>query len=147
MKYVQLIHVYHEYSRSLREGDLHGYISCLPKFTNMFFALNHPNYARWTVKYHNSLLTLEETHPETDADPDRLFNICTGKSYKKGTEDFLLNIESISNEARKSFIQECVENPNRFEDRIKKKKKSTVLQQSLGNEKIRRAEGKVIEAN
>ena len=27
----------------------------------MFFALNHPNYARWTVKYHNSLLTLEET--------------------------------------------------------------------------------------
>ena len=65
MKYVQLIHVYHEYSRSLREGDLHGYISCLPKFTNMFFALNHPNYARWTVKYHNSLLTLEETHPET----------------------------------------------------------------------------------
>ena len=49
----------------MREGDLHGYISCLPKFTNMFFALNHPNYARWTVKYHNSLLTLEETHPET----------------------------------------------------------------------------------
>ena len=38
-----------------------------------------------------------------DADPDRLFNICTGKSYKKGTEDFLLNIESISNEARKGF--------------------------------------------
>ena len=65
MKYVQLIHVYHEYSRSLREGDLHGYISCLPKFTNMFFSLNHPNYAPWTVKYYNSLFTLEETHPET----------------------------------------------------------------------------------
>ena len=65
MKYVQLIQVYHEYSRSLREGDLHGYIYCLPKFTNMFFALNHPNYACWKVKYHNSLLTLEETHPET----------------------------------------------------------------------------------
>ena len=47
MKYVQLIHVYHEYSRRLREGDSHGYISCLPKFTNVFFALNHPNYARW----------------------------------------------------------------------------------------------------
>ena len=46
MKYVQIIHVYHEYSRSLREGDLHGYISCLPKFTNIFFASNHPNYAR-----------------------------------------------------------------------------------------------------
>ena len=47
MKYVQIIHVYHEYSRSLREGDLHGYISCLPKFTIMFFALSHPSYARW----------------------------------------------------------------------------------------------------
>ena len=65
VKYVQLIHVYHEYSKSLQEGDLHGYISCLPKFTNMFLALNHPNYARWTVRYHNTLLTLEEMHPET----------------------------------------------------------------------------------
>ena len=63
MKYVQLIHVYHEYSRSQREGDLHGYISCLPKFSNVFNYV-HPNYAGWTVKYHNSLLTLEETHPE-----------------------------------------------------------------------------------
>ena len=26
-----------------------------------------------------------------NADPDRLFNICTGKSCKKGTEDCLLN--------------------------------------------------------
>ena len=64
IKYVQLIHMYHEYSRSLRERDLHGYISCLPKFTSMFFALNHPNYARWTVKNRKSLLILEETHPE-----------------------------------------------------------------------------------
>ena len=144
MKYVQLIHVYHEYSRSLREGDLHGYISCLPKFTNMFFALNHPNYARWTVKYHNSLLTLEETHPETDADPDRLFNICTGKSYKKGTEDFLLNIESISNEARKSFIQECVENPNRFEDRIKKKKNPQFCNRAWETKKFEGLKGKLL---
>ena len=64
IKYVQLIHMYHEYSRSLCERDLHGYISCLPKFAIMFFALNHPNYARWTVKYRKSLLILEETHPE-----------------------------------------------------------------------------------
>ena len=31
----------------------------------MFFALNHPNYAHGTVKYDKSLLTFEETHPET----------------------------------------------------------------------------------
>ena len=258
MKYVQLIHVYHEYSRSLREGDLHGYISCLPKFTNMFFALNHPSYARWTVKHHNSLLTLEETHLETfreyqdgmfrinrttkpfsgnpidltleqtvnadaasqrtgivsmtnsisarqrwaeshflrttvisylhedlnltkqediteslkasninkynlavkeiksmienslnpfkkDADPHRLFNIYTGKSCKKGTEDFLLNVESIGNEARKNFIQECVENPNQFEERIKKNKILSFATES-GKRKIRGAEGKNLEA-
>ena len=30
MKCVQLIHVYHKYSRRLREEDLHGYIFCLP---------------------------------------------------------------------------------------------------------------------
>ena len=29
-----------------------------------FFALNHQNYSRWTVKYHDNLLKLEETHPE-----------------------------------------------------------------------------------
>ena len=69
-----------------------------------------------------------------DPDPDRLFNICTGKSCKKGTEDFLLNVESISNEARKSFIQERVQNSNQFEERIRKIK-STVLELSQGNER------------
>ena len=54
MKYVQLIHAYHEYSRSLREGGFNDYISCLPKFSNMFNYV-HPNYAGCTVKYHNSL--------------------------------------------------------------------------------------------
>ena len=63
-------------NRSLREVDLHGYISCLPKFTNVFFALNHPNYARWTVKYRNSLLSLEETHSETFREyQDSMFSI------------------------------------------------------------------------
>ena len=57
-----------------------------------------------------------------DADPDYLFNICTEKSCKKDAEDFLLNVESIGNEARKCFIQECIENPNRFEESVKKKK-------------------------
>ena len=25
---------------------------------------NHPNYARWIVRYHDNLLKLQETHPE-----------------------------------------------------------------------------------
>ena len=79
----------------------------------------------------NSLNSLNK-----DADPDCLFNICTGKSCKKGTEDFLLNVESIGNEARKSFNKRMCRNPKRFEERIKKKKKSTVLQPSQGNERF-----------
>ena len=78
-----------------------------------------------------------------DADPDHLFNICTAKSCKKGTEEFLLNVESIGNEARKCFLQECVENPNRFEERIKKKK-STVLQESQENETFEGLKGKLL---
>ena len=58
------------------KGDLHGYISCLPKFTKMFFDLNHPNYARWTVKYHNSLHTLEGKHPDNFREyQDGMFSI------------------------------------------------------------------------
>ena len=53
--------------------------------------------------------------------------------------------ESIGNEARKSFLQECVENPNRFEKRIKKNKIHSFAAES-GKRKIRGAEGKIIEA-
>ena len=64
IQYVSMIHTYHDFSRSIRTGDLDLYISCLQKVTNYFFALNHPNYARWTVRYHDNLLKLQETHPE-----------------------------------------------------------------------------------
>ena len=78
-----------------------------------------------------------------DEDPDCLFNICTEKSCKKDTEDFLLNVESIGNEARKRFIQQCIENSNRFEERVKKIK-STVLQQSQGNKRLVGLKGKLL---
>ena len=42
-----------------------------------------------------------------DAGPDRLFNICPGKSCKIDTEDVLLNVVAISSEARKIFIMKC----------------------------------------
>ena len=97
MKYVQLIHVYHEYSGSLLKGDLHGYISCLPKLTNMFFALNHPIYARWTVKYHNSLLTLEGKHTDNFREyQDGMFSI--NRATKPSPEnliDLTLNKRSV----------------------------------------------------
>ena len=81
-----------------------------------------------------------------DADPDCLFNICTGKSCKKGTEDFLLNVESIGNEARKSFNKRMCRNPKRFEERIKKKKKIYGFATESGKRKIWGVKGKIIEA-
>ena len=60
MKYVEMIHLYHDFSRSVRPGE----VSFIPKITSYFFALNQPNYARWLVKYHNSLLVAPDTHPE-----------------------------------------------------------------------------------
>ena len=62
--YINFMHLYHNFTQSIRMGDLETFISCLPKITNIFFALNHPNYARWLVKYYDSVLKLNETNPE-----------------------------------------------------------------------------------
>ena len=35
------------------------------ELSNYFFALNHTNYARWTVQYYNNLILVPETRPET----------------------------------------------------------------------------------
>ena len=68
IQYVYLIHLYHNFTRSVRTGDLDLYISCLPEITNIFFAMNHLNYARWLVKYYDSLIKLPDTHPEVYSD-------------------------------------------------------------------------------
>ena len=39
---------------------LHG----LPRITNYFFTFNHPNYARWLLRYHDNLLKLSELHKD-----------------------------------------------------------------------------------
>ena len=59
-----MIHLYHEFIRSIRLGDLELYIYCLPRITNYFFTFNHPNYARWLVRYHDNLLKLSETYKD-----------------------------------------------------------------------------------
>ena len=61
---VNMIHLYHEFSGSIRTGDVELFILSLPKITNCLFAFNQPNYGRWTVKYHGNLLKLPERHPE-----------------------------------------------------------------------------------
>jgi hypothetical protein len=58
MKYVQMVNEYHAFIRSIRSGDVQMFTAMLPEIADYFFALNHPNYARWTVRYHDNLLRL-----------------------------------------------------------------------------------------
>ena len=64
MKYVEMIRLYHTFCRRLREGKFDLYVYCLPKLASYFFSLNHPNYARWLVRYYDNLLEIKDTHPE-----------------------------------------------------------------------------------
>ncbi|KAG5881311.1 hypothetical protein JTB14_012545 [Gonioctena quinquepunctata] len=63
MVYMKLVQHFLTLSRSIRIGDFELFKNVLPKITNLFFACNHQNYARWTVKYHYSLMKVAETHP------------------------------------------------------------------------------------
>ena len=54
-----------------------------------------------------------------------LYNIGSGKSASKDTEKFLLNVENIGSELRETFINECIFDSNRFEQRIKRQKTAT----------------------
>ena len=66
--YIEMVNLYHTFSRSIREGDFHLFIHCLPKITDYFFSFNHINYARWLVRFHDNLLKINETHPELSAE-------------------------------------------------------------------------------
>ena len=88
-----MVHTYNDFSRAIRSGDPDIYIvTTLTKITNYSFALNHPNYARWAVKYHDNLLRLSETHPEVYEDfKHGWFGIKrTSKSFSRGPIDLTL---------------------------------------------------------
>ena len=59
-----MLHLCHEFIRSIQLGDLELYIYSLPRITNYFFTFNHSNYTRWLVRYHDNLLKLSETHKD-----------------------------------------------------------------------------------
>ncbi|GFT40149.1 uncharacterized protein TNCV_782731 [Trichonephila clavipes] len=61
--YIQLVNYYITLSRSIRMGDFEMFKYVIPKVTNLFFAVNQPNYARWCVKYLDNLNKVDETHP------------------------------------------------------------------------------------
>ncbi|GFW82708.1 uncharacterized protein TNCV_3492801 [Trichonephila clavipes] len=61
--YIKLVNYYITLSRSIRMGDFEMFKYVIPKITNLFFAVNQPNYARWCVKYLDNLNKVDETHP------------------------------------------------------------------------------------
>ena len=62
MIYVNLVNYYLLFYSSIRSADFNLFKYVLPKISNLFFALNQSNYARWLVRYHNNLCRLDETH-------------------------------------------------------------------------------------
>ena len=79
------------------------------------------------------------------SEENHLYNIATGKPTSVETEQFLLNITEIGNKARKQFIDECVEWPKRFEERIGKQKLKRFASEA-GRNKITSKDGKVMTA-
>ena len=68
MQYIEMVHLYHDLSRSVREIDIDLFIHTIPKISCFFFAFNQPNYAKWMVQHHNHLLRLNESYPDINDD-------------------------------------------------------------------------------
>ena len=77
----------------------------------------------------------ENLNPFNLEDKEHLFNIATGKSVTKETEDFLLHVVEIGNAARITFINECIKNPERFGKPIQAQKLKTFATES-GKKKL-----------
>lgn len=52
-----------QFVRSVRTGDFNLYLQSLSQLLPWFFALDHPNYARWLSVHVRDLTMLETTHP------------------------------------------------------------------------------------
>lgn len=61
--YMRLIDYWVDLSRSIRMGDFKLLKFSSIKISNIFFALNQQNYARWLAKYVDALMRGNKTHP------------------------------------------------------------------------------------
>lgn len=57
-QYCELINLYHRFSRSIRTSDVELYMDSIFNMSDLFFALNQPNYARWSLLYLSNLINL-----------------------------------------------------------------------------------------
>lgn len=61
--YIRLVDYFLILSQSVRTGNFGMYIFILPKIKDFFFAINYPNYARWTALYPDNLINVDKTVP------------------------------------------------------------------------------------
>ena len=63
MLYVKLVHHYLMLIRACKIASLDLFTYTLRQMTNIFFACNRLNYARWMVRYCLNLVNIDTTHP------------------------------------------------------------------------------------
>lgn len=64
MNYVELINAFFNLSRSIRTSNSELYVLTIFDIADLFFIVNQPNYARWSIKYPSNLLTLKNTNSD-----------------------------------------------------------------------------------
>ena len=63
LRYMEKVWLMLRFLRATKENNLELHIATLEQMTSNFFALDHPNYARYTAVYLLMLMNLEESHP------------------------------------------------------------------------------------
>lgn len=63
MMYVRFIDYYLMFVRAIRTTDLDLIIYALFRMAALFFAFNHHNYARWSTRYLDELMNIDENYP------------------------------------------------------------------------------------
>lgn len=57
-QYCEFVNLFHRFSRSIRTSNFELYMDSIFNMSDLFFAFNQPNYARWALLYLSNLITL-----------------------------------------------------------------------------------------
>ena len=113
IKYVEMIHLYDDFSRSVHTGDFNTYVTSISKIKKIF-ALNQPNYARCLVKQNTNLLVAPNTHPEVyQVFKKGMFGIKrSSKSFSRSPIDLALektiNADAVNQRTRTSLLTNSI---------------------------------------
>lgn len=117
LMYTQLIDYYLIMDYSVRTADIELYKYVLEKILNIFFTMNHPNYARYLTIYLNKLENINITHPGLleDSGSSMLGIRRTAKPFSRIPIDITLEQTINADAASASGIKELTDSFNRRE--------------------------------